>query len=190
MPYGIGQPEPEETDIVEYDQQEHEMTMAEKAEYERERNMRMVEAFNARRRDISSDSSTQVREVLYDTPVPEKLYTGGFERAFGYLATKASRIPSLSAVDQKRRNQEFHQISDILDSDQMAPVIQSKLVRMIYSQEMDVSRTDRKSSSESGISSITIQKQSSDYRVTNNSPQINRSIFDGIGELFGKKKKE
>jgi hypothetical protein len=172
-----------ETDMTEYSQPAP-PTRREMAMMEEEHNMNALATMRENKQDLLRDSAQQVREVVFDIPLPDDIIDGPLAESLKYYYQKASRIPSFDKVSQKKAIRSFADIEDCLGVDQFQNIVKTKLARKILENDLSISRTDRKSSSESGVSSITVQSTKSDYKMTNNSPNLTPSLFDG---LLGKK---
>lgn len=181
MPYGIGARNEEE------DGGGQEIIPApsrrELAQMEEDRNMEIAERMRSYSSERSSlrDSASQVREVIYDLPIPQDVINGPVEETLNYFIEKCSRIPAYSSREKERTMRAIADIEDAMGVDQYTNIIKTKLGRRIIDLQLSTSLVDVPQVGESGISSITVQSTKQDMRITNNTPpQPPDSIFAGL----------
>lgn len=185
MPYEFTQPAPEDEEIVEY--QERPLTRAEKYRMDQAQAQQDIQTIEDQpRRSQLSTSASQVKEVLYDPKLPGDILNGPMSEDVNYIYQKASRIPSFDEPAQRQALRAAADLFDASDVPQFRTITKRLGMRMMLNNEYSISRTDKRSTSESGVSSITIQKQSSDYKVSTQNTTPPTSIFEG---LFNKNKK-
>lgn len=192
MPYGVGLPqEVASDDVALYEDEPQELTPQQKARLKHEQDLQAVQQFagnNPRRHpDEFAEPSTQIREVVFDPTLDTEPLVGNFGVMMRYYLEKSSRCPSMDRADVKKS---VRDAQDVFDSrgDQYDELRKQDLFTLILTQDMGISRTDRRATSDSGVNALSTISQKSDYRVTNNSPMPPpESIFSG---LFKKKRQE
>lgn len=187
---GYGEPVASD-DLALYEDEPMELTPQQKARIKHERDLQAVQQFagsGARRSpDDFAEPSTQIREVVFDPVLETEPLVGSFPEMMRYYLEKSSRCPSMDKSDVKKS---IRDAQDVFDSrgDQYDEIRKQDLFTLILTQDMGISRTDRRATADSGVGALSTISQKSNYTVTNNSPMPPPdSIFSG---LFKKKRQE
>lgn len=131
------------------------------------------------------NSADAVRSVLYDEVPPPNALNGNTNEMFNYFIGRLSKIPSYSKDAKRKLERDLRDTIDCEGVPFMRDFYQKKLVGDMIDVELSISLSDTADRGYSGISSMTVQKQSSDVKLSQTSNNVPDSIFAG---LLGKKR--